>query len=363
MLVYNGAAWAPTQFTASSAAGVLSTWTSIGGSPTRYTASFAHNLGTQAVVVSLYDTVTNKMVLPDALTLTDTNNVLVTVSSNTRSLRIVVVANGNNVNAIGATATNITVQDEAVGLGSFSALNFTGTGVTVTNAGSGVATVTIPSGVANAGGSPSLQQDLFANRPAAGTAGRLFLATDTNVLYRDTGSVWVPLTGNAIRTYSYVAASLDTPNSSDWVVNALAPGIPDPTYNSLTVRSFNATTEQGVGFLITPPAQASTVTFTFKGRPQVAQAAAQVVQPRVYRRAFPNGSAGGAWGAAVELANIAVPANANFLYASQTVALSALGWTAGQLTLVELTRRTTGVTGGTNLATPWLLAELTLEFN
>jgi len=32
--------------------------------------------------------------------------------------------------------------------------------------------------------------DLFANRPAAGTQGRYFYATDTGVIYRDTGSAW-----------------------------------------------------------------------------------------------------------------------------------------------------------------------------
>jgi len=32
--------------------------------------------------------------------------------------------------------------------------------------------------------------DLFANRPAAGVQGRYFYATDTGVIYRDTGSAW-----------------------------------------------------------------------------------------------------------------------------------------------------------------------------
>jgi hypothetical protein len=36
--------------------------------------------------------------------------------------------------------------------------------------------------------------DTFANRPAAGTAGRLFYASDTEVLYRDNGATWDALT-------------------------------------------------------------------------------------------------------------------------------------------------------------------------
>jgi hypothetical protein len=43
----------------------------------------------------------------------------------------------------------------------------------------------------NAGGVPSILSDSTANRPVAGTAGRLFVDTTTNVLQRDTGSAWV----------------------------------------------------------------------------------------------------------------------------------------------------------------------------
>lgn len=46
------------------------------------------------------------------------------------------------------------------------------------------------SALQNAGGTPSILSDVTGNRPAAGEAGRLFVATDTNTLYRDTGSFW-----------------------------------------------------------------------------------------------------------------------------------------------------------------------------
>lgn len=35
-----------------------------------------------------------------------------------------------------------------------------------------------------------IQRDTFANRPAAGVAGRLFYATDTKRTYRDNGAAW-----------------------------------------------------------------------------------------------------------------------------------------------------------------------------
>lgn len=44
--------------------------------------------------------------------------------------------------------------------------------------------------VINAGSTPSIQAGLDANKPAAGTAGRLYVATDTQIIYRDTGTAW-----------------------------------------------------------------------------------------------------------------------------------------------------------------------------
>ncbi len=363
LLVYNGTRWANTSYAVSAASAVLNTWTLVPSSnPARYTASFNHNLGTVNVVISLYDTTTNQMVIPDAVQLTSTNALTVTVSTNTRSLRIVVVANGYSVSVAGGTPSTIAVQNQGVAVASPNTLNFTGGGVTATNAGSGVVNVTVPTAVLNAGGAPSLQEDVIGSRPTAGTAGRLFLATDTNVLYRDTGTSWAPITPGVIRTLSFVAASMDTPNSSDWVVNSIAPAIPDPSFNSLVVRSFDQTTEQGAGFLITVPSTATQCTFTFRGRPQAAQVSSTVVQMRIYRRAFPNASAAGAWSAAVDFANITIPNTANMVYGTQTLSLAALGWTAGQLTLCEITRKTAGITG-TNLPTAFLLAELQLEFS
>ena len=363
LLTFNGTKWSNTGFSNSAASAVLSSWVLVPSSnPPRYTASFTHNLGTFNVVVSLYDTTTNQMIIPDSVQLTSANAVTVTIASNTRSLRIVVVANGYTVNTAGGTPSTIAVQNQGVAVSSPNTLNFTGGGVTASDAGSGIVNVTIPTGVLNAGGAPSLQEDILAARPVPGIVGRLFLATDVNVLYRDTGSVWVPITSGTIRTMSFVAASMDTPNSSDWVINAIAPAIPDPSFNSLVVRSFDQTVEQGTGILISVPVNATACTFTFKGRPQVAQATATVVQMRVYRRAFPNGSAAGAWGAAVDFTNITIPNTANMVYSSQTLSLASLGWTAGQLTLLEITRKTSGITG-TNLPSPFLLAELQLEFS
>lgn len=68
-----------------------------------------------------------------------------------------------------------------------------------------MAGIDITSGVINYGGVPSAGAGLLANRPAAGVTGRLFIGTDTNILYRDTGSTWVTIGGSGTVTGSGAA--------------------------------------------------------------------------------------------------------------------------------------------------------------
>jgi hypothetical protein len=44
--------------------------------------------------------------------------------------------------------------------------------------------------ILNQKGTPAFYSDVFANRPAAGFAGRVFISTDTGAIYEDTGSAW-----------------------------------------------------------------------------------------------------------------------------------------------------------------------------
>ncbi|MDG0818099.1 tail fiber domain-containing protein [Bdellovibrio svalbardensis] len=50
--------------------------------------------------------------------------------------------------------------------------------------------------IANAGGTPSIQTGLEAAKPSFGTAGRIYIATDTQKIYSDSGSAWT-VVGNA----------------------------------------------------------------------------------------------------------------------------------------------------------------------
>lgn len=313
VLAYNGTRWVNTGAVGANAAGLIgfgqagaAAWTLLTG--TRYYADFAHNLGTTNVVITVFDTSTNAIVIPDNTVLTNANTVRVTVVGNTRTLKVVVVANGQSIVAGGSTPSSIvTAKDGATVSATATKLNFTGQAVAVTDAGSNTTNISIGS------------------------------------------------------RFTYFANSLDNPINSDFAVNALAAAVTDPTFASLNVRQFSSVVEQGVAFVVSIPPGATTMTLKYRGRAQTAPGAASVVQPRLYTRLIPNNTAVGTWSAANELANIAIPTNANFQYATQSVALGSLGLTAGNMYQMELTRRVSGTTG-TNLASSFLLAELTVEF-
>lgn len=313
VLQYNGTSWINTGSTPAAASGLIgvgqvgaAAWVLLSG--TRYTADFVHNLGTQNIVVTVYDSSTNVVLIPDQVTLTNVNTVRVQVVGSTKTLKVVAIANGLSVGGGGGGASSsLSVAKDGSTLStSVSTLNFTG-----------------PVNVSNG---------------AAGTS---------NIAL--------------ISRFSYFANSLDSPNNSDFAVNALAAGTTDPTNPSLVVRSFSNTVEQGVGFVCSIPSGATNVVLKIRGRAQTAPGVASVVQPRLYHRVLPPNGAIGSWSAAQELQNISIPTNAFFQYYSTQVPLSTLGLTADRLYQFELTRRVTGVTG-TNLASPFLLAELTVEF-
>ncbi len=314
VVAYDGSNWVNTGAVGANAAGLVgvgqagaAAWTLISGS--NYRADFAHNLGTTNVVITVFDSATNVVVIPSTVTLTNNNTVRIAVVGNTRTLKVVVVANGQSIVAGGSTPSSIITAKDGVTIAtSVTRLNFTGQAVNVSDAGSGTTNVSIGA------------------------------------------------------RYSYFANSLDTPNNADFAINALAPVTTDPTYNSLNVRAFSNTVEQGVAFTCSIPSGASQMTFKFRGRATTAPGVSSVVQPRLYARLLPNNAAVGAWSAANELSNIVIPTNAFFQYAQQTVLLSTLGLVADRLYQFELTRRIAGITG-TQLASNFLLAEVTVEFS
>lgn len=309
----DGVAGNPTislQGNASSASGLLSSWTLVSG--TRYFADFAHNLGTNNVVITLFDTSSNSVVTADSVVLTNTNTARVTIIGNSRTLRVVVVANGLTINTATQSAGTITTAKDSVNVSAAaSRLNFTGQAVSVVDAGAGTTTVMVGS------------------------------------------------------RYTFFATALDTPTNADWAISAFAPTVVDPTFSSLTARQFSSTAEQGVSGFISVPPGATQVTFRFRGRAAAAVVGAAVVGMRLYARNVAGTMTAGAagWQAVKELGEIPVVSNSvQVLNNSFTLSMATLGLTAGNLYQFELTRRVAGTTG-TNLAANFLLFEVSMEIN
>ena len=80
-------------------------------------------------------------------------------------------------------------------------------------------------------GSPSLNSNTFANRPAAGQTGRLFISTDTREIYRDTGSGW-DLVGTG--TGGGISGSGAANQVTYWTGTSAVSGESSFTYNPTT---------------------------------------------------------------------------------------------------------------------------------
>lgn len=88
----DGVAGNPTidvDITGNSATGTISSWTLLNGN--LYTGTFTHSLNSVNVVVSVYDSSTNKIIIPDSITMSDANTVTITITGNTTTVRVVVV--------------------------------------------------------------------------------------------------------------------------------------------------------------------------------------------------------------------------------------------------------------------------------
>lgn len=166
---------------------------------------------------------------------------------------------------------------------------------------------------------------------------------------------------DAQQKFQFAPLNLENPVNADWAVNALAPAAADSINAGLTVRLFDDTTEEGVGFKMVVPASATNMTLEFRSRAEVAPAAARTVGLNLYQRGMPDNTAVDAWSGGTQLTDIDIPNNNLFQEDSQTITLASLGVTAGELTQFELTR--INPTGGTELVNDWVLAHLSVEFS
>ena len=166
---------------------------------------------------------------------------------------------------------------------------------------------------------------------------------------------------NQFPVYQLFADRLDNPITSDWKVNALAPAAAGTTNTAFTVRKFDDTAEEGVGFTIETSSTAINLIINFRGRAETAPGVARQVILKLYNRDVPDNAVIPAWSAGVTLTAIDIPTNAYYQYDTQTIALSTLGITAGRVVQFELTRN--GADGGDTLVGDWNLLEIKVTFS
>ena len=332
-------------------------WVSAGSG--YYTATVTHNLGTQNVVVSLADISNNQIVQPDLIVITSSSVVTIRVFGNTKTLRVTVLANGASIAAGASTPSSVIVQNSGVPLsGTYTALNLTG--IFSATGASGTATITNApfTGDATSSGTALTLATVNGTVGTFGSTSAIPVVT-VNAKGLVTNVTTVAVTPSIIRTLSYYATSLDSPNNADWTINALAPTVADPTNGGINVRQFSNTTEQGVGLTLTIPTGATNIIFTYRGRS--ASATAGTLQMRLYNRVLASATpaAVGTWSAATNLTSVSSPANVFYQTFTQTSTLASLSLTAGNLYQFEFTRNV-GVAG--NLAFNWLMVELAISF-
>lgn len=155
---------------------------------------------------------------------------------------------------------------------------------------------------------------------------------------------------------------LDFPNSSDWAVNSLAGIAADSNNNGLTVRRFDDTDEEGVGFITEIPTGATQIKIKIKSRAETSAGSNLDVVPKLYAREMPDNAAVESWSAGTDMTTITMgTSNEYWQYDEQDIALSTLSLVAGRVAQFELTRDPGD--GNDTLVGDWTLMSISLEFS
>ncbi len=270
-----------------------------------YYQDVVHNLNNTNLITVLYrlDTSPNELILCNNVIVSDSNTIRIESFGNPNfDIKLIILSTSNVVN-------NINIQNNTVPIASTNTLNFVGFGV---NDVSGVTTIT----------------------------------NNANT--------------NKIKTLSYFAASVESPNNSDWIVNDLSPATVDPSFNSFIVREFSNVGQNSIGFNLPIPTGANNVSFIFRGRSNTSPPSTQEVAFNLYTRLIPNNLATPSWNSNIYLISLPVSSNNFYKYYIRNFTLASLGLIANETYLVELTRNNTSPTANYN--NDWFLYELTIEF-
>jgi hypothetical protein len=150
------------------------------------------------------------------------------------------------------------------------------------------------------------------------------------------------------------------PNNSEWTINSAAPIDLDPSNNSIIIRGFDDSTEEGVGFVLSIPLNCVSMSFTFRCRAGSSFGSRNVVMS-LFTRQMAHNVAYDSWSSRTNFSTITFPTNQYYQKITETITLATLGLTAGNRTLFELTRNATS--GSDTLAADFNLANLLIKFN
>lgn len=203
--------------------------------------------------------------------------------------------------------------------------------------------------------------------PAKARTGDYYLNTDTNEFYeRTNASTWTLIAtlggggGSAFPVYSFFSTNSDSPNNSDWAVNAVATVEPDALNPGIYPAAFDDTTQEGRGYNITIPTDATNIILSFVHRSKALPGAQRGVVLKMYHRAFGTGIAMPSWTSTV-LTTLVIPTNQYYKTSTQTIALSTLSLAAGDSVQIELTRL--GSDGNDDMVGDWYLHLFKVEFS
>lgn len=158
------------------------------------------------------------------------------------------------------------------------------------------------------------------------------------------GSAWVnaPASGGGssapLQTYTMFADQVDYPLSgSDWNITNGAPASTDTNNSSLTVRRFDDSSEEAIGWLVNVPSDATNMTVRYKTRAESGANSVAVV--RLHKRTLPDNGAIGSWTIST-LSNIATTSNENWQVDETTDTLANWSMTAGEVHQMQFSRNT-----------------------
>lgn len=199
--------------------------------------------------------------------------------------------------------------------------------------------------------------DALASDPSSPEDGMMWCNTTQGVFKVRRGVTRV-LQDQNIHVFS--AADLISPVNAGWAVNALAPLAVHPNHLSRSVRLFDDTVEEGVGFSWKIPSWALNMKIHIMSSAVAAPPAARTVGIKIYSKGLPDNAAEEAWSSGTQWNDADIPVNIYSQYDSESRTLASLGLTAGREYQFELTRVTPS--GGTNLEGNWALERLSVEW-